>query len=136
MADQPSLQIDDDWKKQAQEEKRRLAEQTAAREARAAKVDAPTAPSARRDEREAPVASFATLVRSIMTQALLYLGDLAVRGGEQMVNLDMARFQIDMLSILEDKCKGNLTADEQRLIDGTLYDLRTRFVSVASQYVM
>jgi hypothetical protein len=138
MADQPlGIQIDDDWKRQAQEEKRKLAEQAAARAAPAG----PTAPTlkadpAARPERAAPTPSFAGLVRSIMTQTLLYLGDLAVRGGESHIDLDMARYQIDLLGILEEKTRGNLSVEEQKLLDLTLYDLRARFVSVAGQYVM
>jgi hypothetical protein len=53
-----------------------------------------------------------------------------------MLDLDMAKYQIDLLGVLEEKSKGNLSADEQKLIDQALFDLRSRFVSVASQYVM
>lgn len=143
----PSLHIDTDWKKQAQEEKRRLAEQqkqgagatattpapaaAAAAEAQSAPPREPTA----RGARDLPQASFANIVSSLMTQVLLYLGDIAPRGGEPMVNLDMARHNIDALAILEQKTKGNLTPEEQRLLDTALYDLRMRFVSVSSQFI-
>jgi len=146
MAEQPGLQIDDDWKKQAQEEKRKLAEKAAPAPAAvsdvavlakgAAGAAAAGAASGAREERETPQASFPTLARSIMTQALLYLGELSVRGGESMLNLDMAKYQIDLLGVLEEKTKGNLSPDEQKLLDLTLYDLRSRFVSTAGQYVM
>lgn len=138
MSDNPGLQIDDDWKKQAQEEKRKLAEKAAqvASAPSPSSTAKPQAASGARDERETPQASFPTLVRSIMTQALLYLGELAVRTGESMLNLDMAKYQIDLLGVLEEKTKGNLSADEQKLLDLTLYDLRSRFVNTASQYVM
>ncbi|HEY2588717.1 MAG TPA: DUF1844 domain-containing protein [Tepidisphaeraceae bacterium] len=149
MADELSgLHIDTDWKRQAQEEKRRLAEEEQKKAAAAATAPLPTAagPTAavgaarpgaagRRGAREVPAASFASLVNSIMTQALFYLGELAPQGGEPMVNLDMAKHQIDTLNILEDKTKGNLSEDEQRLLDTALYETRTRFVSVASQYI-
>ena len=151
MADEkPSLHIDTDWKKQAQEEKRRLAEQ----EQQKAKQAPPTAGAAsgtgggaatataaapgtsreQRGRRELPPASFATLVQSILTQALFYLGDLATQGMEPVVNLDMAKHQIDTLSVLEEKTKGNLTDDEKRLLDTALYEGRMRYVSVASQF--
>src|SRR2546423_11443224 len=102
MAEQPFLHIDDDWKKQAQEEKRRLAEQEQQRAAKppaaapAAPVAAPaatgTSPAQGRGRggREAPPASFAAIVQSLWTQAMLYLGELAVPGNEPTVNLDMA----------------------------------------------
>jgi hypothetical protein len=139
MSDKLGLQIDDDWKKQAQEEKRRLAEKAAAASASSAVAPSAAKPStatAAGEERQAPQASFPTLVRSIMTQALLYLGELAMRGGESMLNLDMAKYQIDLLGVLEEKCKGNLSPEEQKLLDLTLYDLRSRFVSTSSQYIM
>ncbi|HRK30144.1 MAG TPA: DUF1844 domain-containing protein [Tepidisphaeraceae bacterium] len=137
MAETPSLQIDDDWKKQAQEEKRKLAEKAASAPAAApAGVARASEGKTPPGEREAPQASFPTLVRSIMTQSLMYLGELAVRGGEQMLNLDMAKYQIDLLGVLETKTKGNLSAEEQKLLDLTLYDLRSRFSETASRYVM
>src|SRR5690349_8427357 len=128
--EQPSLHIDTDWKKQAQEEKRRLAEQAAAKKAAPAPagpapasslVGAPspsaaTSPSREaRGQRELPSASISTLVQSLMTQTLYYLGDLASRGGEGAINLDMAKHQLDTLSVVEEKTKGNLTPDEQKL---------------------
>jgi hypothetical protein len=160
--EKPSLHIDDDWKKQAQEEKRRLADQqqkaaaapaaprvppaglavppgAAPAEPRAASVGAPSPavpgrPGAR-GARQLPDASFATLVQSILTQALFYLGELSPYGGEPTLNLDMARHQVDTLGVLEEKTANNLTEEEKRLIDAALYDVRTRFVSVASQFI-
>ena len=81
-----------------------------------------------------PEASFPTLVNSLVTQILLYLGDLSPRGVEPQVNLDMAKFNVDLLGVLEEKSKGNLTPDEQKLLDNALYETRMRYVSVASQY--
>ncbi|HMB95108.1 MAG TPA: DUF1844 domain-containing protein [Tepidisphaeraceae bacterium] len=142
MAEQnPSLQIDTDWKKQAQEEKRRLAEeQKQSPPATAAPTTSPTTPAAGaardpRSGRQLPQASFATLVQSLVTQALFYLGDLSVRGGEPVVNLDMAKHHIDSLAILEEKTANNLTPDEKQLLDSALYESRMRYVSTASQYI-
>jgi len=147
----PSLQIDTDWKKQAQEEKRRLAEEQKRREEEQQRQQAYTAaagemgtgPQAaaagvqpgRGGRAELPPASFATLVHSLMTQALLYLGDLAPRGGEPVVNLDMAKHYIDTLAVLEEKTANNLTPEEKRLLDTALYETRMRYVSVASQFI-
>lgn len=154
--DQPSLHIDTDWKRQAQEEKRRLAEQeqqrqqkqkereaasaVAAEAAGAATGTPAAAPAGRggvrgRGQREMPPASFGTIVQSIVTQALLYMGELAVPGGEPMLNLDMAKHHIDSLGVLEEKTANNLTEDERRLLDNALYETRTRFVSIASQFI-
>jgi|SRR5882724_5562455 len=144
MADeQPSLHIDTDWKKQAQEEKRRLAEaeeQKKAAQAAPAQQPSSAAPGRRAGPgaprtRELPPASFASLVNALVSQALFYLGDLAPQGAEPTVNLDMSKHQIDTLSVLEEKTKGNLTQEEQRLLDTALYETRMRYVQVASQYV-
>jgi hypothetical protein len=146
MADeQPSLHIDTDWKKQAQEEKRRLAEQEQKKAAAAAAPKpAPAEPTGMPRagggpggrERALPPASFTTLVQSIVTQILFYLGELSARGTEPSLNLDMAKHNIDMLGVLEEKTKGNLTEEEQRLLDGALYESRMRYVSIAQQIAM
>jgi len=152
----PSLHIDTDWKKQAQEEKKRLAEKAAKeQEAKAAPAAAVTAPSAgpsapgdvrapggaarggrgARGQRELPPASIASLANSLMSQALYYLGDLAYQGGDPVTNLDMAKHQIDTLTVLEEKTAGKLTPDEQHALDLALHETRSRFVSVASQFI-
>jgi hypothetical protein len=152
--EQPSLHIDTDWKKQAQEEKRKLAEQEKAKAEQAKAPVAPppfasTSPAApgagasaqsratagRPGQRELPPPSFAALVQSIVTQILFYLGDLSPRGSEPQINLDMAKHQIDILGILEEKTKNNLNDDEKHLLDAALYETRMRYVSVSSQYV-
>ncbi len=143
MAESPLIHIDDDWKKQAQEEKRKLAEQEQQRAAKAPAAPPPTPPSAagaagaqsRGRGRELPPANFAAIVQSLWTQAMLYLGELAPSGAEPMVNLDMARHQFDLLGILEANTKGNLDAEEQRLLDAALYETSSRFINVASQYI-
>jgi hypothetical protein len=88
-----------------------------------------------RGARQLPEASFASLVQSILTQALFYLGELSPYGGEPTLNLDMARHQVDTLAVLEEKTVNNLNEDEKRLLDAALYDVRNRFVSVASQFI-
>lgn len=133
----PSLQIDNDWKRQAQEEKERLAEQ----ERKAKQASAPAAATAGEDRepargrREMPPPSFASLVQSLTTQILYYLGELAPSGGEPQVSLDMARHHIDTLAILEAKTRGNLSPDEQQVLDAALYETRMRYVSVAQQFI-
>mgnify|MGYP000939468866 CR=1 FL=1 len=144
------LHIDTDWKKQAQEEKRRLAEAEAReKQQKAAQAAAATPPGvtggaaaavgapgvAPEGGRQLPPASFATLVQSIVTQVLFYLGDLATRGGEPMLNLDLAKHHVDMLGVIEEKTRGNLTEEEKRLLDAALYEVRMRYVSVASQFI-
>src|SRR5690348_11503788 len=135
--EQPSLHIDTDWKKQAQEEKKRLAEQEQkkAAEAQATRPARASSGPGGRPGREVPPAGMGSLVNSLLTQALFYLGDLAPQGSEPVLNLDMAKHQIDTLGVLEEKTRGNLTEEEQRLLDTALYEARMRYVNVASQMI-
>ena len=138
--DQPSLYVDSDWKKQAQEEKRKLAEQSKARQADSiapavtSSASAATGPAAstRRTGRQVPAPGFGSLVQSVMTQILYYLGELPT-AGQSAMDLDLAKHHLDTLTMLEEKTKNNLNLEEQGLMDAALYETRTRFISVASQ---
>ena len=146
MADEkPTIHIDTDWKKQAQEEKRRLVEEAAksapAPTAAAAvpmvsgAAAAPTARRAGAGGRELPPPGIASLVQSIMTQILFYLGELTSSSGAGGIDLDMAKYQLDQLGVLEEKTVNNLTESEKTLLDAALYETRSRFISVASQFL-
>ncbi len=132
----PKIQIDSDWKAEAQREKEKLAEQAKARQAEQAKTttgaaggeagpaDAP---------RELPPATFETLMAQLTTQALMAMGGMAdPRTGQPVLQLDIARHHIDMLGVLEEKTKGNLSEEETRTLATTLYELRGRYVQVAN----
>ena len=73
---------------------------------------------------------------AIVTQILFYLGELSARGAEPAMNLDMAKHNIDMLGVLEEKTKGNLSEEEKRLLDNALYETRMRYVGIAQQIAM
>jgi hypothetical protein len=129
MADQEKkkLIIDEDWKQQAQREK----EAMAAKE----KVEKEKEPAEDSDGAgPLPPGSFAALVSMLTTQALFALGLIRVRGEEEHgPDLEMARYNIDLLEMLSEKTKGNLTPEEQKMLTSTLSDLRMGFVSVANQ---
>jgi hypothetical protein len=74
-------------------------------------------------------------VQSTMTQVFYYLGELAPQGMEPNVNLDMAKYHLDTLGVLEEKTRNNLSPDESHLLDVALYETRNRYISVASQYI-
>lgn len=87
----------------------------------------------RRAEREAarslPPADFATLVLSLGSSAVAYLGEAPVAAGDKPTrNLPMAKHAIDLLSVLEEKTKGNLTSEEAQILESLLFDLRLRYV--------
>jgi hypothetical protein len=83
-----------------------------------------------------PEMSFATLVISLCTSALVHLGvapDAGEGGAESgpapEPNLPLARQTIDILEILQEKTRGNLDEAELRLLESVLHDLRMRFVA-------
>jgi hypothetical protein len=80
-----------------------------------------------------PPASFAFLVESILMQTQMHLGLMHFGEKDEGTepNLALARHSIDLLAVLEEKTKGNLTTEEQRLIENGLTELRFRFVQVS-----
>ena len=77
---------------------------------------------------------FTMLINAMAQPALIFLGEVAhPDSGKPEINLAQARVQIDMLDILRIKCRGNLTAEEESLLDRVLYELRMRYVSRSSQ---
>ncbi|MBV9035595.1 MAG: DUF1844 domain-containing protein [Acidobacteriaceae bacterium] len=83
-----------------------------------------------------PPANFLFLVESILMQAQMQLGLL--RFGEKEdedsePNLPLARHSIDLLGMLQEKTKGNLTTEEQRLLENGLTELRFRYVQVSDE---
>jgi len=79
-----------------------------------------------------PQAAFVTLVESLAAQALAQMGDPAEpAGGKREKDLQSARFVIDILDVLEEKTRGNLTENERAFLQAVLYDLRIRFVKAS-----
>jgi Domain of unknown function (DUF1844) len=89
----------------------------------AAEVVDTTLPSSGED---LPPLDFSTFVVSLRTSAVMHLEGSA----EEAVNLALARQEIDLLGLLEEKTRGNLTGDEERLLSQILFDVRTRYVAV------
>ena len=76
-----------------------------------------------------PEVNFASFIFSLSTTAMYHFGDFPDPGTqESRKNLPAAKQTIDILSILKTKTEGNLSKDEQELLDGLLYELRMRFV--------
>lgn len=76
-----------------------------------------------------PEVNFSTLIVSLSTEILFHLGELPHPvSGEQKKDLPLAKHAIDTLAMLKEKTQGNLTEDEQKLIEGMLYDLRMAYI--------
>ena len=76
-----------------------------------------------------PEINFATFIFSLSSSAFLHFGEIPEpSSGTKKKNLPMAKQTIDILAMLEEKTKGNLTSDEEQLLKNILYDLRIRYV--------
>jgi len=119
--------IDEDWKKEAQREKEVVAAQEAEEKTQeTAESQRPGGPL--------PEGSLAALISMLATQALFSMGLLQIRGEEEREpDLDLARYNIDMLETLSEKTKGNLTPEEQQILKNTLSELRMGYVHVAKK---
>ena len=97
-----------------------------------------TAPEGGHDEHEEghdhdhdsfPSIDFATFVLSLSHSALMHLGEAPHPETNKIeANLPLAKQNIDLLVLFEEKTKGNLTGDEERLLAQVLFDLRMRYV--------
>ncbi|HLY15830.1 MAG TPA: DUF1844 domain-containing protein [Bryobacteraceae bacterium] len=92
-----------------------------------------------RDEQEGrpfplPPATFEFLAESLRLQAEMQLGLMRLGPEEPPPpDLDLARHTIDLMAMLQEKTRGNLSLDEQRLLENTLTMLRFRFVQAAEE---
>jgi len=124
--DKPKIVVDDDWKAQAQAEKEKLAEET--------EVEGGPEGQAPGGQRELPPASFMTLVNSLAVQTMLALGGMQDHRTKRVyVDLDLAKYHIDTLSVIEAKTKGNLTDEESSALDRALYETRMAYVEMAQR---
>ncbi|MDF1564218.1 MAG: DUF1844 domain-containing protein [Deltaproteobacteria bacterium] len=84
----------------------------------------------RKGEGELPPVDFSTFVLSLASSALVHLGEVVhPETGEPARNLPLARQTIDMLAMLQEKTRGNLSKDEATYLESILYDLRLRCVA-------
>jgi hypothetical protein len=74
---------------------------------------------------------FETLVSYLSTTAMFQLGLIAGPSGEHIpADMPNAKRTLDLLEVLQEKTRGNLTADESRLLEDVLYELRMSFVEM------
>ena len=130
MSDEESkIIIDEGWKSQVQRERdEAVAEPPVEDEAQA---------QAQADETEGLdyEPGFESLVASLATQTMLALGVIAPEGVEEVpINLDQAKFTIDILVMLREKTAGNLTEEESAHLDEALGELQQVFALRLQQY--
>jgi len=116
--------VDEDWKHEAQREKEILAAKEEAEKKKEKKEEKSHGPL--------PEGNLAALISTLTTQALFALGLLQVKGQEKREpDLELAKYNIDMLQTLEEKTKGNLSQEEETVLSNTLNELRMGYVKVA-----
>jgi hypothetical protein len=115
----------------SEEEKAKIKEEEAARQAGAAAAEKAFKESTREAPGEMPLPeiTFASFLISLSSSAFIHLGDIPDPvTGETKKDLSLAKQTIDLLGLLREKTRNNLQEDEEKLFDHLLYDLRMRFV--------
>ncbi|MDP3702850.1 MAG: DUF1844 domain-containing protein [Candidatus Omnitrophota bacterium] len=118
--------VDESWKEQAEREKR-VADAATPQGSPAPKG---STAGAREGSDELPEARLDLFIQGLAMEALIGLGDIPhPTTRKQAINLPHAKYLIDLLGVLEEKTKGNLSVDEERLFKDLLYQLRTRYLT-------
>ncbi len=124
--DAPKIHVDSDWKAQAQAEKEKLSQKVKEEQGKPGSAGG-AGPG------QLPPATFETLVSTMVTQALFALGAIPdPRTGQRYENIDLARHHIDLLAVIEEKTKGNLSEEEDKMLSSTIYELRSRYIQLSS----
>lgn len=87
------------------------------------------------DESKAPKLDFNALVLSLGSSAIVHLGEAPdpTSGQKAAPNFPMAQQSIDLLAMLQEKTRGNLSAEEARFLENMLFDLRMLYVQVSQR---
>ena len=119
----PKIQVDTDWKAEAQAEKERLTKKEQERTEAAGDAPPPG---------ELPPADFKGLIGLLASQAIMGLGAYTdPKSGGVVIDLVGSKFAIDLLAVIEEKTTGNLDEAETTELTQILAELRSRFVQVA-----
>jgi hypothetical protein len=128
--DQPKIIIDEGWKEKVRREKEEADKLTAT-------APTPVVPPEEElpEQPMLPDPSFTTLLSTLSMQAMMALGVIAPRDTQQvMIDLDQAKFTIDLITMLREKTKGNLSSEEEGEIVSSLADLQRVYVARVQQY--
>lgn len=124
MSEEKKIIIDDDWKSQVAAEKEALKQEAGDEDTSVASPNAG-------QPQQMPPASFEMLVTTLATEAMVALGQFPNPATQEVsVSIDHATYAIDMLTMLQEKTKGNLSAEEEKMVTELLHQLRMMFVAV------
>ncbi|MCM8811879.1 MAG: DUF1844 domain-containing protein [Candidatus Omnitrophica bacterium] len=135
--------VDEDWKERVQREK---GQASSAKQAAAFSPESRQAGPAPKEKRPEPgpqartrpagqeQSEFAFFLSTLSMQAMIALGEIPHPVTRQsQIDLEQARYLIDVLGMLKEKTAGNLNGDEIALLDNLLYELRMQYVSKVDQ---
>ncbi|MBI2093932.1 MAG: DUF1844 domain-containing protein [Candidatus Omnitrophica bacterium] len=129
MSDSERKRVDESWKERVEQEKQ-VDPATETKPSSSQLSEEPSKKSGGRSAAAPMEARFDLLVSSLAMEAFVALGDLPHPSTQkQATNLPHARYLIDLLGILDEKTKSNLTADEEHLMKDSLYQLRMRYLA-------
>ena len=117
--------VDESWKEQVERDKRA---------ADAAKTPGPAreTPAHAPEPEGPPQARFDLFLSGLTVEAFIALGDMPHPTTKRhATNLTQAKYLIDLLGVIEEKTRGNLSVDEDKLLKDALYQLRMRYLSKA-----
>ena len=128
--------VDESWKEQAQREKQAPASAGPVAPGKPGAAGGGQQPAPERPQRSAlggeemPQAQFDLFISGLAMESLIALGDMPhPTTRRQAANLPQAKYLIDLIGILEEKTKGNLSVEEEQLLKDTLYQLRMRYLT-------
>ena len=125
--------VDESWKEQADREKHVPPAPASGSVSSASPSDTQTPEAHHAPEEEGlPRARFDLFISGLAMEALIALGDMPhPTTRKQAANLPQAKYLIDLLGVLEEKTKGNLIVEEDKLLKDALYQLRMRYLNKA-----
>jgi uncharacterized protein DUF1844 len=130
MPEEKKLIIDEDWKSQVEAEKQ-AAKQPARPQASTGAADTPLSDS---DDFEMPPASLEMLVSTLVTEAMIALGQIPHPAtGQTEMRPNQAKYLIDTIAVLSEKTKGNTSAEEEQAFTNLLHQLRMAFVALTER---
>ena len=119
-------QVDESWKNSVEKEKVHIFGQDPAPE-----ISPEISPETTGKEDESQELNFSNYIASLGFQALIFMGEIPNPITQQTEkNLAQSKFLIDTLVILREKTKGNLTEQEDRLLNGSIYELQVKFIEI------
>ncbi len=117
--------------RRALDEEGRLKEEVKEEEKKREREDKAKRGKEERQRAPLPEVNFSSFIISLSSSALLHMGEIPdPQTGQKKKDMELARHTIDTIAMLKEKTKGNLDAEEERLLNSILTDLRLRFVKL------